>query len=71
MCRPIRESAKVLHKTVPMKRVPMRAREEQSDFDDEGRWWRLDFTTILLLLVIIGFLMIVTFEFWHTHFGVH
>ena len=44
-------------------------REEQSDLEDQGRWWRLDFTMILVLLVCFAFLLIMTFEFWHTHFN--
>ena len=49
----------------------MRAREERDDVDNQGRWWRLDFTMILLLLVIVAVLLLITSEFWHTHFASH
>ena len=39
--------------------------------DDEDRWWRLDFTMVMMLLVFGAILLILTFELWHTHFGSH
>ena len=49
----------------------MSAREERNDFDNQGQWWRLDFTMILVLLVIVAVLLLITSEFWHTHFVSH
>ena len=46
-------------------------KEDRNELDDDGRWWRLDFTAILVLLVVAAFLLILTFEFWHPHFGFH
>ncbi len=34
---------------------------------DEGRWWRLDFTMALVLLVVVAFLLIIGLELWHPH----
>ena len=51
--------------------VIVRAPEERDDVDNQGRWWRLDFTMILVLLVIVAVLLIITSEFWHTHFVSH
>ena len=31
----------------------------------------MDFTAVLVLLVFFAFLLLITFEFWHSHFGVH
>ena len=49
----------------------MNPRDTRADFEDEGRWWRLDFTTVLVLLVIVAFLMLLSFELWHSHPGIH
>ncbi len=35
------------------------------DETDDGRWWRLDFTMVLVLMVIVAFLLIIGLEFWH------
>jgi hypothetical protein len=49
-----------------MKRI-----EHRDESENEGRWWRLDFAMVLVLLILATLLMIVTFEFWHSHFGSH
>ena len=46
-------------------------KEDRNEPDDDGRWWRLDFTMVLVLLVCLTVLLIITFEFWHPHFGFH
>lgn len=43
----------------------MRPRDDRGTPEDDGRWWRLDFTMILVLMVLIAFLVIITMEVWH------
>ena len=45
----------------------MKARDDRNEIEDEGRWWRLDFTTVMVLMVLAALLMIMTFELWHSH----
>ena len=49
----------------------MRPDHKPGKSEDEGRWWSLDFTMVMMLLVLGAILLILTFEFWHTHFGTH
>jgi hypothetical protein len=44
---------------------------DRDEPEDEGPWWKPDFTTILVLAVLGAILLILTFELWHTHFGAH
>ena len=46
-------------------------RQDGSDYEDEGPWWRLDFTMVLFLMLIAAVLALLGFEFWHPHFGSH
>lgn len=39
--------------------------------EDNGPWWRLDFTMIMMLLILAAILLFLTSELWHTHFDVH
>ena len=39
--------------------------------DDEGPWWRLDFTMVLLLVLAVALFVIFGYEFWHSHGGTH
>lgn len=51
----------------------MRARMNgrQNEPAEDERWWRLDFTMVLLLLVMAAFVVLVGYEFWHSHGGTH
>ena len=39
--------------------------------DGHGPWWRLDFTMLMMLLILAAILLFLTSELWHTHFDVH
>ena len=39
--------------------------------DDDGPWWRLDLTMVLMLLILGAILLFLTSELWHAHFGSH
>ena len=43
----------------------------QNEPAEDERWWRLDFTMALLILVIAAFVVLVGYEFWHSHGGTH
>lgn len=49
----------------------MSARRRPDVVDEEDRLWPPDFATVLVVVVLAAILLIVTFEFWHTHFGSH
>lgn len=50
-----------------MNNMSRTGRQHQAQYDDEGPWWRLDFTMVLILLLIAAILMVLGFEFWHSH----
>jgi len=49
----------------------MSANHDPDKPDDEGPWWRLDFTMVMMLLILGAILLFLTSELWHTHFGSH
>ena len=49
----------------------MSTRHEWNETEDEGPWWRPDFTTVLVVVVLGAILLILTWELWHSHFGAH
>ena len=49
----------------------MTRRRPDDHVENEGPWWRLDLTMVLLLALAAALLVIVGFEFWHPHFGNH
>lgn len=45
--------------------------DDPHKIEDEGPWWRLDFTMVLVLLLLASILLFFASELWHQHFGSH
>jgi hypothetical protein len=48
----------------------MRTANSPTDLNDDDRW-RFDLTTVMVLVVILAIVLLMSFELWHSHSGIH